>query len=302
MEDRTSPVRKQPVGDAISTMRIVESYLKSMEGGTGKAKYLEKLEKLVNGLSRETFIFFDTETTGLDQHLDQITEIAAAAVKGPDFKIVDTMHGRAALSDKTYKRIEDQRAGIDVPDDPKFKTVEQILKMTRYHDNPAQARPELEILNEFKEFCAKHNGVIVGHNAEFDMRMVGTKVGKIPNRGVLDTMLFARFFFHPMLMALEEAGDEKAKEILTGVRDLKGKPKATLGMTLQALKIPIEGWHTSVADVESTVAAFRGILQYVQEHLETAETESYKKHQAEAFKRVRDYKLGPRSGNPGLNP
>ena len=285
--------------DLSSRMRIIESYLRTSEGGTGKSKYLAPLKKLVDGLSSDTFVFLDTETTGLDQHADQVTEIAAVAIKGPNFDQIDSMHSRAALNESTLKRIEDQKEGKDLPKEKRHKTVAEILQMNQYHESKLEARPEAEILNEFKDFCGKHNGLLVGHNAEFDLRMIGTKVGHVPNRGVWDTMLFAKFFFHPMLLALEETGDPKAKEILAGIRNAKGKPQATLGKVLQALGETIEGWHTAMADVQSTVKAFRSILQYVREHIDLAETEAYGRYQSKAFRIMRDYKKDRGRENPG---
>jgi DNA polymerase III epsilon subunit-like protein len=269
--------------------------------GTGKSKYLEPLKKILDGLSNETFVFFDTETTGLDQHDDQITEIAAVAVRGPDFEEIDSMEAKASLNDDTLRRIEEQKAGVGLPKDKRHKTVAEILEMNRYYDGESKGRPENDILIEFKDFCEKYNPVLVGHNPEFDLRMVGTKVGRIPNRGVWDTMLFARFFFHPMLLALEETGDPEAAKILSGIRGSKGTPHATLGKVLQALGQSIEGWHTALADVRSTVKAFRGIMDYVRAHLDLASTEAYGRHQSRAFKVVRDYKRGlvDRGENPG---
>jgi len=278
--------------DVSSRMRIIENYLRSAEAGTGKSKYLAPLKKLLDGLSRETFVFFDTETTGLDQHADQVTEIAAVAVHGPDFQESESMHARAILNDRTLQRIEQQKAGVGLPKEERLKTVEDVLKMNRYYESDAEARPESDILKEFKDFCVRHNGLLVGHNAEFDLKMVGTRIGRVPNRGVWDTMVFARFFFHPMLMALEEAGDEKAKEILASVRGPKGRPQTSLGKVLQALGITIEGWHTPLADVRSTVEAFRGIMQYVRNHIDVAETEAFGRYQSKAFRVMRDYKRG----------
>lgn len=280
-------------------MRIIESYLRSVEGGTGKSKYLGPLKKLLDGLSMETFVFFDTETSGLNQHADQVTEVAAVAVRGENFQELDSMQARAALTESTLKRIEDQKAGIGLPKEKRIMTIEDVLKFTHYHESELDARPEMDILNEFKGFCVKHNGLLVGHNAEFDMRMIGTKVGRVPNRGVWDTMLFARFFFHPMLLALEETGDEKAKEILSGIRNSKGKPQATLGKVLQSLGKNIEGWHTAMADVRSTLEAFRSIMQYVRDHIDLAETEAFGKYQSKAFKVVRDFKRSKSTENPG---
>jgi len=280
-------------------LRVVDTYLKKM-AGTGKTKYLGPLKELLDGLSRETFIVFDTETTGLDQHDHQVTEIAAVAVKGSELQKIDSMHARAALTPDTMKQIEDQKSGENLPEDKRHKTVEEVLKMNKYEDSDLEARPEHDILSEFKEFCSKHNALIVGHNPEFDLRMVGTKVGRIPNRGVWDTMMFARFFFYPMLEALEDSGDETAAKVLSGIRNAKGRPQATLGKVLQALGVPIQGWHTAMADVESTVKAFQAIMAYVKEHIDVADTEGYRKHMSRAFKRVRDFKRhGYGGGNPG---
>jgi len=277
---------------------VVDAYLKKM-AGTGKAKYLGPLKELLDGLSRETFIIFDTETTGLDQHTHQVTEIAALAVRGTELQKIDSMHARAALTEDTIRQIEEQKAGDRLPKDKRHKTVEEVLEMTRYKDSPLEARPEMNILREFKEFCSKHNALIIGHNPEFDFKMVATKVGRIPNRGVWDTMMFARFFFYPMLEALEATGDEKAAKVLSDIRNDKGRPQATLGKVLQALGIPIQGWHTAMADVESTAKAFQAIMAYAREHIDVADTEQYRKHMSKAFKRVRDFKRGGRKGNPG---
>ena len=276
--------------------RVVLAYTDTC-AGIGKSKYLGSLKDMLRDLSSKTFIFFDTETTGLDQHLDQITELSAVAVHGPDFEIADKMQARAALSEVTLRRMEEQKA---LPPDPKKWTVERALALTKYNESTLEARPEEDVLREFKEFCTSHPAMIVGHNAEFDMRMVGTKIGKIPNQGVWDTMLFARFYFHPMLQVLENTGDETAKEILSGIRDAKGKPQATLGKVLQALGISIDGWHTALADVMSTVKAFQGILKYVQDHVNLADDPSYKAYQSKAFKRVLDFKRDKYRGNPGL--
>lgn len=281
-------------------LRVVDAYLKKMSGN-GKAKYLGPLKELLEGLSKETFIFFDTETTGLDQHTHQVTEIAALAVKGPDLQRIDSMHSRATLTDRTRSQIEEQKANRSLPKDKRHMTVEDVLKMTKYEESGLEARPEMDILREFKDFCAKHNALLVGHNPEFDLRMVATKVGGIPNRGVWDTMLFAKFFFYPMLEALEASGDATAAKVLSGIRNAKGRPSATLGKVLQALGTPIKGWHTAMADVESTVQAFRAIMDYVREHLDIAETESYRKYMSRAFSRVRDMKRTHYRGNPGEN-
>jgi len=279
-------------------LRVVEAYLERM-AGTGKAKYLGPLRELLDRLSSETFIFFDTETTGLDQHTHQVTEVAAVAVRGPDLKKIDSMHARAALTDQTRRQIEQQKVGENTPADKRHMTVEDVLKMTRYEESGLEARPEMEVLREFKDFCARHNALLVGHNPEFDLRMVATKVGRIPNRGVWDTMLFARFFFYPMLEALEASGDATAAKVLSGIRNAEGRPSATLERVLQALGVKIEGWHAAMSDVESTVTAFRAIMGYVREHIDVADTEEYRRHLGRAFKRVRDFKRGDRRGNPG---
>ena len=61
---------------------ILENWKKYVEEGYDvKGKSLEKIISELKQLSNSTFIYFDTETLGLDLKNDQITQLAYAIYK-----------------------------------------------------------------------------------------------------------------------------------------------------------------------------------------------------------------------------
>jgi len=163
--------------------------------------------ELFSEIRSKDIVFFDTETTGLDQHEKQITQIAAIRVHGDNFKESGRFHKKIELTEKTNQQIQEEKGS----DDGKTWTVERSLKETKYHELDVPAIEEMQALEEFKEFCERSPSYLVAHNAKFDMQMVGTRIGKINTLGVHDTMMFTRMFFIPALKALAVEGDEKAK-------------------------------------------------------------------------------------------
>lgn len=224
---------------------------------------------LFDKLSGKSMVFFDTETTGLDPHDYQVTEIAAIATVGDDFKNKAKYHKKIRLTDKTRKQIEYER------ENPPQWGIETNLKMTKYEELDLEEDEEYQALLGFKEFCAKNKGILVAHNAKFDLSMIGTKVGRIPNDGVFDTMKFARYFFIPSLVALSENGNEDAIKTLDLMRSKKGKPSSALGSVAKSLGINASSAHSAIADVRMSIGVFRGIVEHFREHPEVVNDPRY---------------------------
>ena len=261
----------------------------------GKAKYLVPPPELFSKLKRETFLFFDTETTGLYAKVAQITEIAAMVVRGENFQEIDRFHKKIRLTEKTkamavcevkMKEQTTARGG-------KLFGIEDCLKLQGYDPNDPELQEENLALEEFYKFCEKHNAVLVAQNAPFDLSMINSKLDKkVPNRGVLDTKLFMNFYIIPALLTLKQKGDAEAAkvlELITRTNRDETKIHSTLKDILKVFGLDIKGWHGAFADVESTLEAFRNIIKYFEKNPEVYKEDTYKQEQAKAFVKEREH-------------
>jgi len=239
--------------------------------------------QIFSEIKGKDIIFFDTETTGLDQHDNQITQIAAIRVHGDNFKNAGTFHKKIDLTEKTKQQIENQKETTD----GKIWTVSKALENTKYNEINMPATEEMTALEEFKEFCEKNPSYLVAHNAKFDMSMIGTRVGKIKNLGVHDTMMFARMFFIPALKALSAEGDEKAKKAVQAMTNSKGKVSSTLGNVAKGLGVQISTAHTAIGDVETTVRVLEAIMNYIEDKAETIESGVYEEERQKSISKER---------------
>jgi len=261
--------------------------------GVGKLKYLQPPEDLLKVFSGKTILVFDTETTGLYSQTHQITELAAEVINGDTFETIDTFHKKITLSEKTLARRECEKSNTD----PKFFGVEKCLKLQGYDPNEPELKELDDVLVEFYEFCEKHNSIIVGQNAAFDLNMVNTSLkkiipgAKIKNQGVYDTKVFFSVLVIPALVALKEKGDEDTKQIVEAIWDpKKDRPSARLGLILKAFGIDIVGWHGAAADVKSTILALKKIMEFIEKHSDLSSDPSFREKRDKAFHTEHGYK------------
>ncbi len=122
----------------------------------------------------DEFVVFDIETTGLNSHVDRITEIGAVKLKGG--QIIDRF--------STFVN-----PGIPIPS--------MIVKLTGITDEMVRTAPHIEqVLPDFMEFI--QGSVLVAHNANFDVgfikhnaRLVGEKL----KNSYIDTLELCRKMF-----------------------------------------------------------------------------------------------------------
>lgn len=296
----------------INTYKVIQRYLEKM-GGVGKSKYLDQPLKVMDQVFSSPIIVFDTETTGLDAHRNQITEIGAIRMYGTEE--LDSFHRKITLHKDTEELEQSQNKAVEMAvagRDPmairsetglpfdmvkeivqkkdKFFGITKVRAMQQY--DPIQAtHDEMQALTDFNDWCEKRPSIMLGQNAAFDLKMINTRLGRqVPNRGVYDTVFLTRFYLYPALEAASAAGDERSKQLLDAVRDKKGKPSASMGPALSALGVKIEGWHGAMADVKSTISLLRGIYAHLKTLGNVQEDPEYQKAQQEAFTRTLGYK------------
>lgn len=232
-------------------------------------------------------VFFDVETTGLNQHEHQITQIAAIRVRGENLQTVDKLHKKIALTSKTKEQmLKDKSKAGD-----KEWTISDAIKHTKYDELKMPVTEEMKALEEFKDFCESSPAYLIAHNASFDLKLIGTRIGQINNLGVNDTMMFARLFYIPALKSLAEAGDEKAKLTVNTMTGKSGKVSSALASIAKGLGIDVSNAHTAMADVQSTIEIFRKMIDYIENKAEEfLNSDTYEQERQNAVVKEREYK------------
>ncbi|CAM2953937.1 3'-5' exonuclease [Paenibacillus sediminis] len=108
-------------------------------------------------LAPEIITVIDIETTGLDPHLDHITEIAAIRAEvGADGSVREI--GRF----QTFVALPD---GVNIPP--------EITELTRISDDDLRGAPDITAASLALEFWLE-GSLVISHNAPFDLAFLGT--------------------------------------------------------------------------------------------------------------------------------
>lgn len=123
---------------------------------------------------KDSYIVFDTETTGLKDAYDKIIEIGA-------LKVINN------------KIVEE----FDVLINPEIKIPEVITHITGISDDMVKSKPTIEeVLPNFLEFIEDYP--LVCHNAPFDLGFINTNLKRIGKSSltneVFDTVELARIY------------------------------------------------------------------------------------------------------------
>lgn len=102
-------------------------------------KTIPEILEHIKQFKGNTLIFFDTETTGLEPNrpYEQVTQIAAMAINGDDWSIVDKFEEKAALNPNTQKILNDPAIKAFVA-----KLKEPNVKLTS--DDKKELSPEIQ--------------------------------------------------------------------------------------------------------------------------------------------------------------
>lgn len=244
------------------------------EGQVEKRKL--NLGEIVTKFKNKTFIFFDTETTGLDPKRDfaLITEIAGIAYNSNTGECLGEYNAKSRLTEPVYSRMkhekEEQVAGNWPPTKP---TIEDIFKMTNYYEQSAPYVHEEQLLTEFVDFVndfADKSPILVAHNARFDMYYIGKALSrhKLPRMyryPVLDTKALTQNYLFPLLTKLQNSKDPEVQKLLVSLRPAK-KFMNRLGNLGDGFEISTEHWHSAIADTEQLAGILAAIISFMDRH------------------------------------
>lgn len=236
-----------------------------------------------------TFIMFDTETTGLGGRgrIDQITQLAAIAVKFDlrtlKFNEIDRLHENIKLNDH-IKDVYDNSP--DIPYDATDRDVEAMMKYQNnvkatlrfnHYDlaNSANYAEEREALERFDDFIEKHsNVVLMAHNAPFDLKMIQVhEIFKTKTREIFDTVDFFKTVFFPALESLSKENEHYRSINDRFVANTKGKSAAMKNLISGFFSDPDEQAmllsqsHDAVVDCQNTLSIIEKGLALVVNHI-----------------------------------
>jgi len=230
----------------------------------------------INSYQNNTWIFFDTETMGLNPQMDQITEIGAMAVDPKTGEVLGDFDEFIKLNPPSLSRLHDpeseERKQWDKEQKKSWKPLEKpsdVLAMTRYGGKDRDYHDEQEILSKFEEFVEQFpNPLLVAKNARFDMHFVNARKNeRLKKYPVLDTDPFIKHHALPLLIEFAKGEFEpfsrrvqlRAQSILKALEYRPGKYSSSLGKIAPAFGIDVGDWHNALADVKMTIEMFNSL-------------------------------------------
>lgn len=214
----------------------------------------------VKSKSFKTFIFLDTETTGLGgPRKQQLTQVSAIATKwdksNNSFKELDSFDEKIKLSDETKSKYNDEG------DNTKW-----VLSFNHYGSGNYKYKDEQKVINDFLSWIDTFdNPFLIAQNAPFDMSMLGGRFGNKIKGEVFDTKELIQLYYLPALQKLSET-DDKFKEIVdfigTSDRD-GGIISSSMSKVGPALGIDMSGYHDALTDCRITIEMFKKLYDFL---------------------------------------
>ena len=255
-------------------MKLLREYIRELLTERRlSGRTIEGVLELLDGYADNTWIFFDTETTGFHPKSAQLTEIGAIAVDPNDWDadatVLEQFNEKIKLRPETLGTIEQQSA--EDPETRKGKSIEDLLSMTRYGEQDRAYGDEQEIIDQFFEFVESFpNPLMIAQNAAFDLRMLSVRSsGKLPRYPILDTRQLMDLYLLPLLRTQTQAeeGDPEAQDLLDKMYVNKGNwgyHSVSMGVVSKAYGISIDDWHNALADVKMMMEMYRRVVQTIQ--------------------------------------
>jgi len=255
---------------------LKEAYI--LDSDFFEASIPQLFEKLKD-FGGNTWIFFDTETTGFTPETKQLTEIGAIAAYPNNWQF-DEIEAEEGLFYDKIKLNPETLADFEASDDSEVK---YPLKLTRYGMKKAEYREkypkgkpnEEDVVRQFVSYLERQpNPLLIAQNAEFDVNFVQTRADlyNIPVNmrayPIFDTMMLIKLWEIPRIKTLARRGDERAQTILQALT-MTGKfgdyVTSSMGPVAAAYKISTDEWHNALADVKMMMEMTKVIFMALQE-------------------------------------
>jgi DNA polymerase III epsilon subunit-like protein len=255
---------------------LTESYI--LDEDFFEASIQQLFDKLKD-FGDNTWIFFDTETTGFKPESAQLTEIGAISAS-PDNWQFQEVEAEVGLFYDKIKLNPETLAGFEASDDPNIK---YPLELTRYgmpsdeyrEKYPKGMPSEEDVLRQFISYLeSQKSPVLVAQNAEFDVNFIQKRADlynipvNVREYPIFDTMMLIKLWHNSLIKTLAEEGDERAQTVLQALT-MTGKfgeyVTSSMGPVSKAYEISTDEWHNALADVKMMMEMTKVIFMALQE-------------------------------------
>jgi len=248
----------------------------------------------LEGFGNNTWIFFDTETTGLPNvvHTGQLTNIGAVAVNPKNWDVEPQVLGEFNEMIELNPSVQAQREEQDENPDPERRsrawTISQALDNTGYHEWEGEYLDEQAVIANFINFVNSFSSpVLVAQNASFDMKWIFTRSKtKMKRYPVIDTMRIMQYFLVPLLrtLRLPPHEDNEAAQFLAKLQ--RGKRYSTsMGIVAGAYGISTQNWHTALPDAKMLMELLQHVVQTLRSGVDVDISSEHSKNVAYQFRR-----------------
>lgn len=269
---------------------ITESQLTNIKEMVVSSLPSQKLLKWFLDRVNHTFVFFDTETTGLDRTpadkpINQLTQIGAIAtqINGETLRFfeIDRFNIKIKLNDDLKGQVDNDPDAPEDEESPEYRkwlygTKKGILKYNHYDlENSESFEEERNALGQFESFLNNFDNVtLIAHNAPFDLKWIEFhQEFKDSTYEIIDSIDFFRNFFFPILerlagqQAQQQYKYDQFKSGKTGKSAALGNVAKGFANDVNQLKEKLKGAHDAVVDCEITIEVLERGLGMVYRHL-----------------------------------
>lgn len=226
-------------------------------------KTLDEFISYVKKKNNKTWIWFDTETTGLGgPKIDQITQMSAIATKNG--KIIDQFDKRMELTKGTTDKIKKEK---EESEDGKSRTEWVLKDLTNYYDKSYEYEEESSVLPIFLNWVNSFKDVMfVIQNASFDMKMLAVRSKQFNLKyDVFDLQKYSELFVIPTLEVLGQTDVKIAKKLeVLPISKRTGLRSASMNNLPKYFDINQSGQHSSLADVKLMIEYFNKSFDILQ--------------------------------------
>lgn len=223
----------------------------------------------------DVWIFFDTETTGLQYENEEVqaTQVSCIAYYPNKFEEMPKQveNGEFDIKLALSKETKDF---METEPESKF-SIKNLLIMTDYADDTIKKVKPGYVIHEFEEYLHMMKAmapsgkiVLIAQNSPFDVGIINTLYRRMsvapPDYEVWDTQAVINSYFKPVLSLLKNSSDatDEDKELINRLT-INGRISGSLGNITSAFNIENKGWHQAIEDVRMTMEMMFKIIKYL---------------------------------------
>ena len=268
-------IRMHHIKSHINEMRKRKIVNERVKHGSSYPPTFDEFTELTAQQQGDVWIFFDTETTGLQYENEEVqaTQLSCIAYYTNNFETMpeEVSGGRfdikLALSEATEEFMETEP-------ESKF-SIKNLLLMTDYADDTVKKVKPGYVIHEFEEYLHRMKKmsstkkiVFIAQNSPFDVGIINTLYHRMavqpPDHEVWDTKAVIDLYFKPVLAFLKNSPDvtEEDKDLINKLT-VNGRISGSLGNITSAFNIKNDKWHQAIEDVRMTMEMMFKIMQYL---------------------------------------